>query len=156
MPITAHANDRHRSDTTRWNIGGASAVPHWTDTGCERAVCEDAIVLTLHTATFRGEQYGTISVGCQMVGMNAMGLLGANRVFIEPKAGESIDDVRCVERVRHLRAADLVSADRSALAHRACRVTLTRRILWRSSRVMGGEKSGYRAIKLRPRVFFPA
>ena len=87
----------------------------------ERAICEDALVLPLRTAALMGEPYGTISVGCQVVGMNAMGLLVADQVFIEPKAGESIDDVRCVRRVRHLAATGLASANRPALAYRARR-----------------------------------
>jgi len=93
--------------------GGTSVV--------RRLSREDALVLALRTAALTAEQCGTISVGCQVVGMNAMGLWVANRVFIEPKAGASIDDVRCVRRVRHLRATGLASADRSALAHGARR-----------------------------------
>jgi hypothetical protein len=36
MLITADGNDWRCRGTERWNIGGATAVPHWIGTGAEK------------------------------------------------------------------------------------------------------------------------
>ena len=75
MLILSAGNDRRCTDTARF-----------VDTGFEKTIYENALGVAPRVAGLVVEGRATVSVGYQVVGMNAMDLLVEDRRIIELKA----------------------------------------------------------------------